>query len=89
MYRCIVICVFLLSMIRMLMSIVIMRMMQGNPCKDLSFSLAQIKERKETFTPNKLPPILGSLIDFEQKPLYIKDLVWLASLCPKGRAMII
>ena len=39
-----------LSMMNMLMSIVIMRMMQGNPCKDLSFSLAQIKERKETST---------------------------------------
>ena len=37
-------------MMNMLMSIVIMRMMQGNPCKDLSFSLAQIKERKETST---------------------------------------
>ena len=38
------ICNFLLSMMNMLMSIVIMRMMQGNPCKDLSFSLAQIKD---------------------------------------------
>jgi len=38
-------------------------------------SLAQRKGTKETSTPNKLPPILGSLIDFEQKPLYIKVLV--------------
>ena len=26
----------------------------------------------------RLPPILGSLINFEQEPLYIKVLVWLA-----------
>ena len=49
--------------------------MQGSPAGDCSLSLAQRKERKETSTPNKLPPILGSLIDSEQKLLYIKVLV--------------
>jgi hypothetical protein len=36
--------------------------------KVMSFLLAQMKELKKTSTPNKLPPILGSLIDYEGRP---------------------
>ena len=59
------------------------RTFAGFPCWACSLSLAQRKERKETSTPNKLPPILGSLIDFEQKPLYIKVLVKLTEPLPR------
>ena len=35
--------------------------MQGDALRNLSFSLAQRKELKETSTPSKPPPILGGL----------------------------
>ena len=54
------------------------------PCLRICpFSLAQRKERKETSTLPKAPPVYGGgAIDSGQRPPYIKDLVWLTKPVP-------
>ena len=64
---------------------------RASPCvlfeknqKGLSFSSARRKEPKEASTPTKSPPILGDLTENRGNRRFIRDLVWLSSLCPCG-----
>ena len=50
--------------------------------KSCPFSLAQRKERKETSTPTKSPPILGDLTENRGNRRFIRVLVWLTKPVP-------